>query len=302
MNDMSRHGNNRLAVLAAEIVRADLLFRRATEEAAQAAIDAGNALIEAKSLLKHGEWLPWLAANVPMSQRSVSRYMRIARSGMKSDTVANLGIRATDEALAKHLPELASDDDDAAPAEPYDFGIPINDVRFVRECYPRTEGLDLEYVRQLSLVVGDLPPIEVNQHNELIDGRHRWEAHKARGMRRIRVIVTQTDSVVDHLMIACQRNSRHGLRHNERDLEHAQLIVSQLEAGDEIAERLAKEFGISPSEVLRCGLYANAVETIAGAFGDAARSEILSARRKMTRDEIHWLAEEIRAGRIARTP
>jgi hypothetical protein len=38
-------GSNRLAVLAAEIRDADLLFRRATLEAAQAALDAGHALI-----------------------------------------------------------------------------------------------------------------------------------------------------------------------------------------------------------------------------------------------------------------
>ncbi len=26
-----------------------------------------------------------------------------------------------------------------------------------------------------------LPPVEVNQHNELIDGYHRWKAHETAG-------------------------------------------------------------------------------------------------------------------------
>ncbi len=95
-------GGNRLAILAATIRDADLLFRRATLEAAQAAIDAGRALIEAKSLLKHGQWLPWLQANAPMSERSANRYMQLARSGMESATVADLGIGGAAMALAKH--------------------------------------------------------------------------------------------------------------------------------------------------------------------------------------------------------
>jgi hypothetical protein len=141
--------------------------------------------------------------------------MRLVRSGMKSDAVADLGIRAADEALAKHMPET---DADEPPPEPYDFGIPINDVKFVPEFYPRS-SFDLEYVRELAGFLDELPPIEVNQHNELIDGRYRWEAHKARGMRRIRVIVTQTTDRSDLLILACQRNSRHGHRQSQADRE-----------------------------------------------------------------------------------
>jgi hypothetical protein len=44
------------------------------------AIAAGEALIDAKSRLRHGEWLPWVDANCDFSDREAQNYMRIARN------------------------------------------------------------------------------------------------------------------------------------------------------------------------------------------------------------------------------
>jgi hypothetical protein len=97
---MSTIGDNRLAVLAAEIQEADGRFRRSTEEAAAAAIEAGKLLLEAKELVGHGNWLPWLRDHCKLSGRTARRYMRLAESGMEIGHVANLGIAAADRALA----------------------------------------------------------------------------------------------------------------------------------------------------------------------------------------------------------
>lgn len=100
-------GHNRLAELAGEIGAAHRDTITASARAAERAIATGNLLMEAKGLVKHGEWAGWLAANVSeMSERTAQRYMRLARSGLKSATVADLGLRAADEALAE-LHELA---------------------------------------------------------------------------------------------------------------------------------------------------------------------------------------------------
>jgi hypothetical protein len=40
----------------------------------------GDALIEAKAKVPHGGWLPWLADNCDMSERSAQLYMRIAKN------------------------------------------------------------------------------------------------------------------------------------------------------------------------------------------------------------------------------
>ncbi len=71
------------------------------------AIRAGELLNEAKGRVKHGEWLPWLKANFPASERTARNYMRLAE---KSATVADLPtIREAVAVLAqpKENPEAA---------------------------------------------------------------------------------------------------------------------------------------------------------------------------------------------------
>jgi Protein of unknown function (DUF3102) len=68
-------GSNRLAMLAAEI-RGGMSGVKAAEQArAKHAVATGRALVEAKSLLKHGRWLPWLKEHCDMSERSAQLYM-----------------------------------------------------------------------------------------------------------------------------------------------------------------------------------------------------------------------------------
>jgi Protein of unknown function (DUF3102) len=97
--------SNRLPVLAAEIRRAHADLQEAAKTAAEHAITAGHALIEAKGLLKHGEWLPWLREHCALAERTAQLYMKIASSGLKSATVADLGLNAAAKALLIHLPD-----------------------------------------------------------------------------------------------------------------------------------------------------------------------------------------------------
>src|SRR3954452_16779988 len=135
---VSQVGDNRLAVLAVDIKQAHADVKASAMTVATRAIDAGNALIEAKGLLKHGRWKKWLSENVSMSERTAQRYMQVARSGLKSATVAVLGIRGASESIAQRT-------GGAHKAPAFDAGVPINDIVFVRECYPRSE-FDLQRV------------------------------------------------------------------------------------------------------------------------------------------------------------
>jgi len=95
--------SNRLPVLAAEVRRAHGDAREAAKTAADRAIAAGHALMEAKALARHGEWLPWLKEYCGVSERSAQQYMQIARFDLKPETVADLGgIRAAVAFLATH--------------------------------------------------------------------------------------------------------------------------------------------------------------------------------------------------------
>lgn len=96
---MSGAHHNRLAALAADIRSAHTGVRDAAKTAAEKAIEAGRALIEAKGLLKHGQWLPWLKEHCQLSERTAQLYMHIARLGLESASVADLGLKAAGQAL-----------------------------------------------------------------------------------------------------------------------------------------------------------------------------------------------------------
>lgn len=95
--------SNRLPVFAAEIMRAHAEARRAAHMSFVHAIEAGEALLEAKEQMNHGEWLPWLRDNCEMSESTAQVYMRLAK--YKDEVLANpqraadLSIRAALDAL-----------------------------------------------------------------------------------------------------------------------------------------------------------------------------------------------------------
>lgn len=82
--------SNRLPVLAAEIKAAHSEICRAAKVGAEQALAAGRALVEAKQLVRHGEWLPFLAA-ADVHERTAQRLMALAASNIESDTVSLLG-------------------------------------------------------------------------------------------------------------------------------------------------------------------------------------------------------------------
>lgn len=92
--------SNRLPLLAEEIRQAHAGVKEAAQTAAERAIEAGHALIEAKGLVKHGEWLPWLKQHCRISERTAQLYMKIVRLGLKSETVADLGVKAASKVVS----------------------------------------------------------------------------------------------------------------------------------------------------------------------------------------------------------
>jgi hypothetical protein len=100
-------GNNRLPVLAHEIRLAHEAALSAAKYSAERALEAGNLLLEAKASVGHGQWLAWLEKNVGISERTAQRYMALARSGIKSDTVADLGMASALERVSRQkLPKF----------------------------------------------------------------------------------------------------------------------------------------------------------------------------------------------------
>lgn len=86
-----RNTSNRLPILAVEIRRAHADVCEAAKTAAERALAAGSALVEAKSLCAHGEWSAWLA-ETGIPERTAQRYMSLQRAGCISAIMADYGL------------------------------------------------------------------------------------------------------------------------------------------------------------------------------------------------------------------
>ena len=89
-----------------DIITEEINFYK--RQAGMAILEIGKRLVEAKSQLSHGEWLPWLEEKVEFSERSAQQYIRLWKEYGKSATVADLGVRKALVLLA--LPESERED------------------------------------------------------------------------------------------------------------------------------------------------------------------------------------------------
>ena len=61
------------------------------QTAGEAILEIGNRLIEAQSMLSHGEWLTWLTERVEFSPRTAQRFMRLSREWSNATALSHLG-------------------------------------------------------------------------------------------------------------------------------------------------------------------------------------------------------------------
>lgn len=76
------------------------LFRESFGVALVHAVNAGEALTAAKRGLRHGEWLPWLAANFTGSERIAQVYMQIAANPQRVADLEEPSLRKAIEAVS----------------------------------------------------------------------------------------------------------------------------------------------------------------------------------------------------------
>lgn len=102
-------GTADLLALADKINQEHRLCEQSMREGLAHAINAGNLLIEAKSLCPHGTWGDWLQDNCEVSERTAQAYMRVARGlpmlEAKAQRVADLSFRDAVKLLAEPTPD-----------------------------------------------------------------------------------------------------------------------------------------------------------------------------------------------------
>lgn len=91
-------GDNRLAALAADIRAAHADIGSLAGILADKVIATGHLLIEAKALVKHGQWLLWLKESCGFSEQTARNYIRAARYG-KTAKIADMTDRAAETAM-----------------------------------------------------------------------------------------------------------------------------------------------------------------------------------------------------------
>ena len=129
--------------------------------------------------------------------------------------------------------------------------IKTTEVVYRTDLYPRLNH-DPATVQKYAEDLSVMPPIEVNQNNELIDGWHRWTAHKKNEVDVIDVIVTQTKSDAEFLELAIVRNAIHGIQLNNKDkknmAQNIYLATSNEDRADK-KKRLAEILSVNPKSV-----------------------------------------------------
>jgi len=106
---------NRQTLLADRAANALRSYRRASREAHEAFLEAGTALAEARDGAMRGQWA-MILDRVGVEERTARRMIRLARSGVKADTVtAYGGVRGTLEFFSICERDLTTWPPDANP-------------------------------------------------------------------------------------------------------------------------------------------------------------------------------------------
>jgi hypothetical protein len=87
--------------------------------------------------------------------------------------------------------------------------IALSEVVYREDLYPRFKP-NPQKIQEYADNLDRLPPIEIDQHNILIDGYHRWKAYETAKLESIPCVVTEIKSEAELERLAVERNSKHG--------------------------------------------------------------------------------------------
>lgn len=97
-----------------------------------------------------------------------------------------------------------------------DLTLSVEAVEFVKELYPRLREDDAA-IERYRAAIDKLPPIVVARGRILVDGFHRWQAHKREGLTEIQAVDLGNLSDVEILKESVRRNASHGRQLETKD-------------------------------------------------------------------------------------
>ena len=126
--------------------------------------------------------------------------------------------------------------------------ISLDDVVLRDDLDPRLGERDDNLIAQYADIFDALPPIEINQYNELIDGWHRWLAAEDAGRGEIACVVVETENDDDLSDKMWAANLKHGVQYTriQRQMQGRKLHQRKLSA-----KKIADRVGVSAATVRR---------------------------------------------------
>lgn len=122
--------------------------------------------------------------------------------------------------------------------------IPIESVRFVKELYPRLREDDAA-IERYRAAIDLLPPIVVARDGVLVDGFHRWQAHRREGHPKVTAENLGNLTDVEITKESVRRNASHGRQLDTKDKRRmADLLYRQ---GTRDAGELQHLLSVTPS-------------------------------------------------------
>jgi hypothetical protein len=122
----------------------------------------------------------------------------------------------------------------------------VSEIVVLERLYPRSQ-MDTSTISRYVDSLEELPPIEINQNNVLIDGAHRLSAYKQANIEVIDCIVTTTSTDAELFELAIKRNATHGIQLTQKD---KRSIANQLYDGSN-KDRLSVILSVPPRTLAR---------------------------------------------------
>ncbi len=108
----------------------------------------------------------------------------------------------------------------------------LDDLHIDETIDPRLTERSSERIAEYAGNMDNLPPILIDEKNRVLDGVHRFHAHKLAGKTEIRVNVVKADSRREALAYAIKDNARHGQRLTTDELKHSAINLFHAGATD----------------------------------------------------------------------
>lgn len=120
--------------------------------------------------------------------------------------------------------------------------MPVDAVEYVKELYPRLRPDD-NAIERYRDALDNLPPIVVARGRILVDGYHRWQAHRREGLTEIAAVDLGDLSDVEIFNESIRRNASHGQQLSRQDKQSLAgklwQTLAHLSNGERTAEIMA---------------------------------------------------------------